>query len=86
MKHTAVIGAGMAGIAVARTLMQAGHQVSVFEKSHGAGGRMATRNTPYGNFDHGRVLFERTIHNLDFGGNRLGFRWGVLGDANTQGA
>jgi predicted NAD/FAD-dependent oxidoreductase len=64
MKHTAVIGAGMAGIAVARTLMQAGHQVSVFEKSHGAGGRMATRNTPYGNFDHGVQYF--TIRDPQF--------------------
>ena len=64
MKHTAVIGAGMAGIALARTLMQAGHRVSVFEKSHGAGGRMATRNTPYGNFDHGVQYF--TIRDPQF--------------------
>ena len=64
MKHTAVIGAGMAGISLARTLMQAGHQVSVFEKSHGAGGRMATRNTPYGHFDHGVQYF--TIRDPQF--------------------
>ncbi|MEY3517365.1 MAG: binding domain, partial [Pseudomonadota bacterium] len=32
MKHIAVIGAGMAGITAARTLVQAGHSVSVFEK------------------------------------------------------
>lgn len=64
MKHTAVIGAGMAGISAARTLMQAGHLVSVFEKSHGAGGRMASRNTPYGNFDHGVQYF--TIRDPQF--------------------
>lgn len=64
MKHTAVIGAGMAGITVARTLMQAGHQVSVFEKSHAAGGRMASVNTPYGNFDHGVQYF--TIRDPQF--------------------
>lgn len=64
MKHTAVIGAGMAGISLARTLMQAGHQVSVFEKSHGVGGRMATRNTPYGHFDHGVQYF--TIRDPQF--------------------
>ena len=57
MKHTAVIGAGMAGITAARTLVQAGHRVSVFEKSRGAGGRMATRETPYGGFDHGAQYF-----------------------------
>ena len=39
------IGAGMAGIACARTLVQAGHQVTVFEKSRGVGGRMATRSS-----------------------------------------
>ena len=30
-KHFAVIGAGIAGITCARTLLQAGHRVSVFE-------------------------------------------------------
>jgi renalase len=57
MKHFAIIGAGMAGISAARTLVQAGHRVSVFEKSRGAGGRMATRETPFGNFDHGAQYF-----------------------------
>ncbi len=57
MKTIAVIGAGMAGITAARTLVQAGFKVSVFEKSHGPGGRMATRSTPYGSFDHGVQYF-----------------------------
>ena len=57
MKNIAVIGAGMAGITAARTLVQAGHRVSVFEKSKDAGGRMATRDTPYGGFDHGAQYF-----------------------------
>lgn len=56
-KHIAVIGAGMAGIACARTLVQAGHQVTVFEKSAGVGGRMSTRNSPFGTFDHGVQYF-----------------------------
>ncbi len=56
-KKIAVIGAGIAGIACARTLMQAGHQVTVFEKSRGAGGRMSTRNTEFGVFDHGTQYF-----------------------------
>ena len=56
-KHIAVIGAGMAGIACARTLAQAGHQVTVFEKSSGFGGRMAVRNSPFGSFDHGVQYF-----------------------------
>ena len=52
-----VIGGGMAAITCARTLVQAGHQVTVFEKSHGAGGRMSTRNSPFGTFDHGAQYF-----------------------------
>ncbi len=55
--HVAIIGAGMAGITCARTLVQAGHRVTVFDKSRGVGGRMATRNTPFGTFDHGAQYF-----------------------------
>ncbi len=56
-RHFAVIGAGMAGIACARTLVQAGHRVTVFEKSSRAGGRTATIDTPFGNFDAGAQYF-----------------------------
>ena len=56
-KHIAIIGAGMAAVTCARTLVQAGHRVSVFEKSHTLGGRMATRNSPFGTFDHGAQYF-----------------------------
>ena len=56
-KNFAVIGAGMAGVACARTLVQAGHRVTVIEKSAGFGGRMATRNTAFGSFDHGAQYF-----------------------------
>ncbi|MBA4260993.1 MAG: amine oxidase [Comamonadaceae bacterium] len=47
----------MAGVACARTLLQAGHRVTVFEKSHGFGGRMSTRHTEFGGFDHGSQYF-----------------------------
>ena len=56
-KHIAIVGAGMAGVSCARTLMQAGHQVTLFEKSAGIGGRMATRSSPFGTFDHGAQYF-----------------------------
>jgi predicted NAD/FAD-dependent oxidoreductase len=52
-KNIAIVGAGMAAITCARTLVQAGHRVTVFEKSRGVGGRMSARNSPYGTFDHG---------------------------------
>ncbi len=55
--QVAVIGAGMAGIACARTLKQAGHNVTVFEKSHSASGRMSTRSSGFGSFDHGAQYF-----------------------------
>ena len=56
-KHFAVIGAGIAGITCARTLLQAGHRVTVFEKSAGVAGRMATRDSAFGSFDHGAQYF-----------------------------
>jgi len=57
VRHIAVIGAGIAGMACARTLAQAGHKVTVFEKSRSAGGRMSTRSTEFGGFDHGAQYF-----------------------------
>ncbi|MEO7400867.1 MAG: FAD-dependent oxidoreductase [Polaromonas sp.] len=56
-RHIAVVGAGIAGIACARTLAQAGHRVTVFEKDQGAGGRMSTRETEFGSFDLGTQYF-----------------------------
>ena len=53
----AVIGAGLAGIACARTLAQAGRQVAVFEQAEQVGGRMASCETPFGTFDHGAQYF-----------------------------
>ncbi len=56
-QHIAVVGAGMAGVVCARTLLQAGHRVTLIEKSRGFGGRMATRRTEFGGFDHGAQYF-----------------------------
>jgi renalase len=56
-KHIAIVGAGMAAITCARTLVQAGHRVTVLEKSHTVGGRMSTRNSAFGTFDHGAQYF-----------------------------
>ena len=56
-KRIAIVGGGMAAIACARTLVQAGHSVTVFEKSHGFGGRMSTRSSAFGSFDHGAQYF-----------------------------
>lgn len=56
-KHFAIVGAGMAGIACARTLAQAGHRVTVFEKADEVGGRTATVDSPFGAFDSGAQYF-----------------------------
>lgn len=56
-RHYAIVGAGMAGIACARTLVQAGHRVTVFEQADRAGGRTATVDSPFGGFDAGAQYF-----------------------------
>lgn len=40
-----IVGAGICGLSAARTLHTHGHQVVVFEKSRGVGGRVATRRS-----------------------------------------
>lgn len=51
--RVAVIGAGMAGLAAARRLREAGVRATLFDKSRGLGGRMATRRMAGWQFDHG---------------------------------
>lgn len=48
-----VVGAGVAGLAAGKLLADAGHEVVVFEKSRGLGGRMATRRVDGYVFDTG---------------------------------
>ena len=52
-ENVAIIGAGLAGAFCARTLADAGRRVCVFEKSGGTGGRLSTRRSAAGEFDHG---------------------------------
>ena len=57
MTRVAVIGAGLAGLHAARRLHDAGAEVRVFDKARGSGGRMSTRRTDFGAFDHGAQYF-----------------------------
>lgn len=52
--NVAIIGAGMAGMTCATTLHAMGYRVTLLEKSHAAGGRLAPRRDADGRrFDHG---------------------------------
>lgn len=56
MKRLAIIGAGLSGLTLARRLRDIA-DITVFEKSRGVGGRMATRYAPPFEFDHGAQYF-----------------------------
>jgi renalase len=54
MKKTcAVVGAGAAGLSAARRLQTQGVEVTLFDKGRRPGGRLASRDTAHGVFDHG---------------------------------
>lgn len=57
--NVAIIGAGISGLASGKLLHDQGVGVTVFEKSRGVGGRMATRrlNEENSTFDHGAQYF-----------------------------
>lgn len=59
-----VIGAGVAGLAAARILMESGIDVLVVDKGRDVGGRVATRRIGNGLIDHGAQFF--TIHDETF--------------------
>ncbi|MGB3711146.1 MAG: FAD-dependent oxidoreductase [Erythrobacter sp.] len=56
-----IIGAGMAGLACATELKEAGHSVCLIDKGRGPGGRMASRRADVAgqvvSFDHGAQYF-----------------------------
>jgi predicted NAD/FAD-dependent oxidoreductase len=60
-----VIGAGISGLLAARILQSHGFSVKVLDKGRGVGGRMATRRTDQGVFDHGAQFF--TVRDRRFG-------------------
>ena len=58
MQRVAVIGAGVAGLTVARRLeAEPDLEVHVFDKARGAGGRVSTRRDDERAFDHGAQYF-----------------------------
>lgn len=61
LNRIAIVGAGLSGLACAAQLTGSGHEVRLFDKARGPGGRMSTRRveTPLGvvAFDHGAQYF-----------------------------
>ncbi len=77
----AIIGAGIAGLSCADYLAMAGHEVALFDKGRGPGGRMSTRRVEtsagQASFDHGAQYF--TVRDPAF--ERVVGDWATLGVA-----
>ena len=56
----AIIGAGITGLTAADHLVKAGRDVALFDKGRGSGGRISTRRTENGVFDHGAPELQAT--------------------------
>jgi predicted NAD/FAD-dependent oxidoreductase len=52
-----VVGAGLSGLMAAQSLTRTGHDVTVFDKGRGVGGRLATRRIGDATLDHGAQFF-----------------------------
>jgi renalase len=82
----AVVGAGVAGLVAAARLAAAGCRVTVYDKSRGLGGRLATRRSARGSFDHGAPVVHCEPWQLapleERGACR---RWGDLGHVGLPG-
>jgi predicted NAD/FAD-dependent oxidoreductase len=52
-----VVGAGLSGLMAAHELVRNGHDVAVFDKGRGVGGRLATRRIDDATLDHGAQFF-----------------------------
>ena len=85
----AIVGAGMAGMSCGQRLSRLGHEVRLFDKGRGPGGRMATRRMECGgttlHFDHGAQYFtardprfvEQVAH---WEASGVAARWAAAGD------
>lgn len=64
IRRIAIVGSGLAGLTGAIKLKHEGHDVTVFEKSRGPGGRLAAKRITGGSVDIGAQYF--TSRNPDF--------------------
>ena len=59
-----IVGAGLSGLMAACELHARGHEVTVFDKGRGVGGRLATRRIGDATLDHGAQFF--TVRSEEF--------------------
>lgn len=64
LRSVAIIGSGLAGLTAAILLKSRGYEATVFEKSRGPGGRLASKRVKDGSADVGAQYF--TIRNPEF--------------------
>jgi hypothetical protein len=84
--RVAVVGAGLAGLVAASRLVAGGRAVTVFEKSRGLGGRLATRRSEWGPFDHGApVVHCEAWQVASLAAEGTCVRWGDLGHVGMPG-
>ena len=57
MATVTIIGAGLSGLTAAHLLRDAGHEVTLYDKGRGVGGRLATRRIGAARLDHGAQFF-----------------------------
>jgi len=56
--HIGIVGGGIAGSVAARALHRHNVRVTVLDKARGPGGRMSSRRSEVGRFDHGVAYFD----------------------------
>lgn len=84
--RVAVVGAGLAGLVAGSRLVAGGCAVTVFEKSRGLGGRLATRRSEWGPFDHGApVVHCEAWQVASLAAEGACVRWGDLGHVGMPG-
>ena len=64
MSNIALIGVGVSGLSFLSFINRKKFNIEIFEKSRGFSGRLSTRRTECGKFDHGAQFF--TIKNNIF--------------------
>ncbi|WP_375183099.1 NAD(P)/FAD-dependent oxidoreductase [Marinobacter sp.] len=57
VRRIAIVGSGLAGLTAGLRLQRLGHDVTLFEKSRGPGGRLAAKRVPGGSADVGAQYF-----------------------------